>query len=189
MDRNYLPIIHDTFRKKKDVKPVSSKFRYRYCCVSVIMQPAGYLTSPHLTQGAIWDPWLRRCSPQNDEMVLYERNCIFIFLDLPITSQIIEFKQAYWQWSPLKWSNVRHKFPFWWSPRMNDKSIVTFNWPTVVSWHGSIQPPLIPYFHFTNILMKPLPLFITQITKIFGEVVKMTGKEVKLDTHVSIHIL
>ena len=33
----------------------------------------------------------------------------------------------------------------------------------------SISPPLMPYFHFTNILMKPLPLLITQITKISGK--------------------
>jgi len=37
---------------------------------------------------------------------------------------------------------------------------------------------------FTNILMKPLPVLITQITKIFGEAVKMTVQEVKLNIHV-----
>jgi len=51
--RNDLPVIHDTFRRKQDVKPVFSKFRYRYCLVSVIMRPAGYLTSRHLAHGAI----------------------------------------------------------------------------------------------------------------------------------------
>jgi len=51
--RNDLPVVHDTFRRKQDANAVSSKFMYRYCCVSVIMRPAGYLTSPHLAHGAI----------------------------------------------------------------------------------------------------------------------------------------
>jgi len=51
--RNDLPIIHDIFRRKQDVKAVFNKFRYGYCFVSVIMRPAGYLTSPHLVHGAI----------------------------------------------------------------------------------------------------------------------------------------
>jgi len=37
--------------------------------------------------------------------------------------------------------------------------------------------------------MKPLPLLITQITKIFGEAVKLTVYEVKLDTHASTLLL
>jgi len=51
---NDLSVIHDTFRRKYDVKAVSSTFRYRHCCVSVIMRPAGYLKSPYLAHGAIW---------------------------------------------------------------------------------------------------------------------------------------
>jgi len=36
--------------------------RYRYCCVSVIMRPAGYLVSPHVAHRAIWvwDPCHRQ---------------------------------------------------------------------------------------------------------------------------------
>jgi len=41
-------LINDTFRRKQDVKAVFSKSRYRYCFVSIIMRPAGYLRSPHL---------------------------------------------------------------------------------------------------------------------------------------------
>jgi len=43
-----LPIIHDSFR-------------YRYCCVSDMMRPVGYLVSPHAAHGAswVWDPWFR----------------------------------------------------------------------------------------------------------------------------------
>ena len=53
--RNDLPITHDTFRRIR----CKIKFRYRHCCVSVIMQPAGYLLSPRVAHGAIWDPWCR----------------------------------------------------------------------------------------------------------------------------------
>jgi len=37
------------------------RFRYRHCCVSVIMLPSGYFTSPRLVLGAIWlwDPWFK----------------------------------------------------------------------------------------------------------------------------------
>ena len=52
--RNDLSVIHDTFRRKKDVKAVSSTFRYRYRCLSVTMRPADYLMSPHLAHGPIW---------------------------------------------------------------------------------------------------------------------------------------
>jgi len=31
------------------------RFRYRRCCVSVIMWPSGYLISLHLAHRAIWD--------------------------------------------------------------------------------------------------------------------------------------
>jgi len=49
------------FAGNKDAKALSSKFRYRCCCVSVIMWPAGYLIRPHLAHGAswVWDPWFR----------------------------------------------------------------------------------------------------------------------------------
>jgi len=42
-------------------KALSSKFRYRRCCVRVIMRPAGYLIRPHVAQGAswVWDPWYK----------------------------------------------------------------------------------------------------------------------------------
>ena len=66
--RNDLPIIHDTFRRKQDVKLCSplkftATYMYRYCCVRVIMRPAGYLVSPHVAHRAIsiWDPWIKGC--------------------------------------------------------------------------------------------------------------------------------
>jgi len=46
-----LPTIHDTFRRK--YVRCKIRFRYRYCCVSVTMRPAGYLVSPHVAHGAI----------------------------------------------------------------------------------------------------------------------------------------
>jgi len=52
-------------------------------------------------------------------------------------------------------------------------SIGMLNRPTVASWHGGISPPLIPYIHFTDILMEPFPLHITKTTKVFGEVIEM----------------
>jgi len=42
------------FAGNKMLKAVSSTFRYRYCCVSVIMRPAGYFISAHLAHRAIW---------------------------------------------------------------------------------------------------------------------------------------
>jgi len=49
------------FSGNKDAKAVSSKFRYRRCCVSIIMWPVGYLISPHVAHDAswVWDPWSR----------------------------------------------------------------------------------------------------------------------------------
>jgi len=46
------------FAGNKDAKALSSKFRYDRCCVSVMMRPAGYLTSPYVAHGAswVWDP-------------------------------------------------------------------------------------------------------------------------------------
>jgi len=38
------------------------RFRYRHCCVSVIMWPSGYFRSPHLALGAIW-VWDPCCKP------------------------------------------------------------------------------------------------------------------------------
>jgi len=37
------------------------KLKNRYCCVSVVMRPAGYVVSPHVAHRAIWvwDPWHR----------------------------------------------------------------------------------------------------------------------------------
>jgi len=46
-----------------DAKALSSQFRYRRCCVSIIMRPAIYLIHPHVAHGAswVWDPWGRQC--------------------------------------------------------------------------------------------------------------------------------
>jgi len=55
MARNDLLVTHDTYRRKYDVKVVSTvvRFRYYHCCVSVIMRPSGYFISVHLVLGAI----------------------------------------------------------------------------------------------------------------------------------------
>jgi len=46
------------FARNKDAKALSSKFRYRSGCVSVIMRPTGGLISPYEAHGAswVWDP-------------------------------------------------------------------------------------------------------------------------------------
>ena len=53
------------FAGNKDAKALSIKFRYRRCCVSVIMRPAGYLIRPHVTHGAswVWAPAPKQCFP------------------------------------------------------------------------------------------------------------------------------
>ena len=75
------------------------------------------------------------------------------FGSFPITSQISEFKQAYWQWNPLNGQMSAINF------RLNDLR----EWMAKASWRlidqqqsGSIPSSLVPYFHFTNILMKLL---------------------------------
>jgi len=40
------------FAGPKDAKAVSCKFRYRRCCVSVVIRPAGGIISPHVAHGA-----------------------------------------------------------------------------------------------------------------------------------------
>ena len=56
--RNDLSVINHkfiiSFSRNKDAIAVSSKFRYRRCCVSVVMRPASYPISPHVAHGAIW---------------------------------------------------------------------------------------------------------------------------------------
>jgi len=40
------------FTGNKDAKDLSSKFRYRRCCISVVMRLACYLLSPRVADGA-----------------------------------------------------------------------------------------------------------------------------------------
>ena len=55
------------------------------------------------------------------------------------------------------------------------QEFATFNGPIAVSLHSGILPPLISYFRFTDILVEPLPLLITQITKVFRDVIQMAA--------------
>jgi len=48
-----LPKTQDNIRRKQDVKLYLVRFRYRYCCVSVIIRPSDYSICPHLALGTI----------------------------------------------------------------------------------------------------------------------------------------
>ena len=42
---------------------------------------------------------------------------------------------------------------------------------TIVWHHVGVPPALVSFFHHSNILVEPFPLFLAYITKIFWEVV------------------
>ena len=70
--RNDLPVTHDTFRRKKDEKAVSSKVPVPPLSRQRHNAPLGYFTSPHLALGAIWvwDPCSKGVLQHPEEAIL-----------------------------------------------------------------------------------------------------------------------
>ena len=64
-----------------------------------------------------------------------------------------------------------------------------FNTPAVISEHANIPSSLVPIFHDFYVLVKSLILFITMVTKIVREFVKMTEVKMYFYAHVASKLL
>ena len=60
---------------------------------------------------------------------------------------------------------------------------ISLDAPAVVWHHVSVPFALVAMFHSHEVLMKPLPLFITSSLGVIGEFIKVTMKEMQLDGH------
>ena len=60
---------------------------------------------------------------------------------------------------------------------------ISLDAPAVVCYHVSVLSALLAMFHSHEVLIEPLPLFITNSLGVTGEFIKVTMKEMQLDTH------
>ena len=60
---------------------------------------------------------------------------------------------------------------------------ISLDAPAVDCHHVSVPSALVAMFNSHEVLMEPLPLFITNSLGVTGEFIKVTMKEMQLDTH------
>ena len=59
--------------------------------------------------------------------------------------------------------------------------------PAVITHHVWVEPALIPCFHDRNVLVEPFAMFITYLTQIRWEEIKMRMQEVHFKRHPTAH--
>ena len=60
---------------------------------------------------------------------------------------------------------------------------ISLDAPAVACHHVSVPSALVAMFHSLEVLMEPLPMFITNSPGVTGEFIKVTLKEMQLDTY------
>ena len=58
--------------------------------------------------------------------------------------------------------------------------------PTVIREHVDIPASVVSFFHRGDVLMEPLPLFVTHSSEIRGKFIEMTMEVMELDTHAAL---
>ena len=78
---------------------------------------------------------------------------------------------------------LRQEFSFFGCPRVCSVCALAYETLAIVSHHAPTPVPLIPLFHYFDVLMESFSLFLAQCTKIVRKIVHMAMQEIYFHTH------